>query len=113
MMIIYIFLLLTSLETQQNIHNYNIIISYIMMSLGHSLVNLYVGQIMYKVECQTEWFMAFLYLNDLILFKDTLLVLNDLLDIVLQYIHTSFQTAKKDITVFFIFLEENGYWFNF
>ena len=30
------------------------------VSLGHSPVNLYVGQVVYEVECQTEWLMTFL-----------------------------------------------------
>ena len=98
-----------NLEDQQDIHNYNNIISYIMVALGHSPLKLYVGQIVYKVKCQTEWFTIYLYLNILILFKGTLLVLNDLLDIVF-IVHRCFtETAKKDITVFFKFLEENGY----
>ena len=30
------------------------------LSVGHSPVNLYVGQVVYEVECQTEWLMTFL-----------------------------------------------------
>ena len=59
------------------------------VSLGHSPVNLYVGQIVYKIECQIECFTTFLYLNVSMLFKGTSLLLNIWIDIDFT-VHTHF-----------------------
>ena len=61
----------TALEDRQYIPNCSIIISYIIVDacLGHSPVNLYVGQVVYEIECQTEWLKSFLVSQHL----DTLL----------------------------------------
>ena len=62
MTIILILLRLTQIWKPNKVYIIATFFSYIMVdvSLGHSPVNLYVGQVVYEVESQTEWLMTFL-----------------------------------------------------